>query len=350
MKICTVIGARPQFIKHAAFESALSEFEEIQHIVVHTGQHYDDNMSQIFFKEFELQQPDYMLQIGSHSHGKQTALMLIEIEKILQDTKPDFLVVYGDTNSTLAGALAAKKMGIKLVHIEAGLRSFNNEMPEEINRILTDRISDFLFVPSEDAMKHLEHEALNDQSFFTGDIMKDLVFISQAKNLIRDLDEDSFYYTTIHRPYNTDDQNRLRSILEELNSLDKKVIFSHHPRTKNLMSSWSIDVSEFQNIAFIEPVGYFENLSYIHSADALLTDSGGMQKEAYWLRTKCISIRSETEWTETLHDHCNTLVFNDLSEIKNELKKAPGPFNEDLYGNGKAAKIMIELLYESYSK
>lgn len=350
MKICTVIGARPQFVKHAAFEYALSEYEDVEHHVIHTGQHYDENMSQIFFNEFELQQPDYMLQIGSHSHGKQTALMLIEIEKILAKIVPDYLVVYGDTNSTLAGALAAKKMGIKLVHVEAGLRSFNNDMPEEINRILTDRISDLRFVPSEDAMQHLKNEALLENSFVTGDIMKDLVHLTLRKELIRPIEHTNYYYTTIHRPYNTDDQKRLMDILTVLNQLDKDVIFSLHPRTRNLINNSAIDLTLYSNISFIEPVGYFDNLSYMYHAEALLTDSGGMQKEAYWLKKKCITIRTETEWTETLQNNCNVLVFDNLNLIKEKLKSPLGSFQENLYGSGFSAKEMIEIIFKDYKE
>lgn len=344
MKLCTVIGARPQFIKHAALEFALSNEEGIEHIVIHTGQHYDDNMSAVFFTEFNLKKPDYMLDIRSHSHGKQTALMLMEIEQILQETKPDFLIVYGDTNSTLAGALAAKKLHIKVVHIEAGLRSFNMKMPEEVNRVMTDRISDILFAPSKVAMDHLQNEGLADQSVLIGDIMKDMVEHAKQKDLINAKSNIHFYYATIHRPYNTDDVDRLRLIFNTLNNLDKRIIFSLHPRTKHLAAQKDISLAAYTNIEFIDPVPYFDNLNYVNDAAALLTDSGGMQKEAYWLKTKCVTIRKETEWTETLEDGWNHLVFDDLDEIKISLDTEPGAYDESLYGDGQAARKILEYI------
>lgn len=344
MKLCTVIGARPQFIKHAALEFALSNQSNIEHIVIHTGQHYDDNMSAVFFTEFNLKKPNYMLDIRSHSHGKQTALMLMEIEKILIESKPDYLIVYGDTNSTLAGALAAKKLHIKVVHIEAGLRSFNMKMPEEVNRVMTDRISDILFAPSQIAMDHLKSEGLAEQSVLIGDIMKDMVAHARQKNLIKPNNSSDFYYATIHRPYNTDDVDRLQLIFETVNQLDKEVIFSLHPRTKHLAEKKEISLSQYSNIKFIDPVSYFDNLNYINDASALLTDSGGMQKEAYWLKTKCVTIRKETEWTETLQDGWNHLVFDDLNEIQVSLGKEPGLYDETLYGDGQAAIKILQHL------
>jgi len=333
MKLCTVIGARPQFIKHAALEFALSIEPNIEHIVIHTGQHYDDNMSAVFFTEFNLKKPDYMLDIRSHSHGKQTALMLMEIEQILLETKPDYLIVYGDTNSTLAGALAAKKLHIKVVHIEAGLRSFNMQMPEEVNRVMTDRISDILFAPSQVAMDHLQTEGLSEQSVLIGDM-----------DLINSKSDSDFYYATIHRPYNTDDVGRLQLIFKTLHNLDKRIIFSLHPRTKHLAAQKDISLSAYTNIEFIDPVPYFDNLNYVNDAAALLTDSGGMQKEAYWLKTKCVTIRKETEWTETLENGWNHLVFDDLDEIQISLKTKPGVYEESLYGDGQAARKILKYI------
>jgi len=346
MKICTIIGARPQIIKHTALEIALQAYDNIDHIVIHTGQHYDDNMNQIFFDDFRLTKPDYQLRIGSHSHAVQTAMMMKEIEIILQDTLPDYLILYGDTNSTLAGALVASKLHIKIAHIEAGLRSFNMQMPEEINRVITDRISNILFAPSSIAMEHLLDEGLSDKAYLSGDIMKDLIshYLIYAKETQRA--SYPYYYATIHRPYNTDIPARLIDIFISLNSLSHKVIFSLHPRTKALTQSQNIDLSQYQNITFIPPVGYFDNLNYVSEAHALITDSGGMQKEAYWLKTKCITIRSETEWTETLQNGCNHLVFDKLNELKSYTELDCGLFDESLYGDGKSAHYIISKMLE----
>jgi len=298
-------------------------------------------MSDIFFSEFHLQKPDYCLEIGSHSHSKQTSLMMIEIEKILLEVEPVYLVVYGDTNSTLAGALVATKLDIKTIHIEAGLRSFNMNMPEEPNRMITDRISDILFAPSQLAMDNLKQEGLENNSFFVGDLMKDLLFHAKHQNLIKTESDKEFYYSTIHRPYNTDHKKRLSTIFEVLDNLHKPVVFSLHPRTKHLSQSMDIRLSNFKNIQFIEPVSYVENLNYIHNASALLTDSGGMQKEAYWLKTKCITIRKETEWSETLQGGWNNLVFDKLEDIKGMLRLTPGQYYDSLYGDGRAAENII---------
>jgi len=347
MKLCTVIGARPQFIKHAALEFQLSSEPDIEHIVIHTGQHFDANMSSSFFTEFNIKVPDYNLNIHSKKHGEQTAMMLGGIEKILLEIKPDFLIVYGDTNSTLAGALAAKKLCIKVIHIEAGLRSFNMDMPEEVNRVLTDRISNILFVPSNLAMTNLENEGLLNQSVLTGDIMKDMHSYAKLHNLIRSKNEVPYYYATIHRPYNTDNVERLNSIFDSLNNLDKRVIFSLHPRTKDRAVKMEIELSSYSNIQFVDPVPYFLNLNYIYNAAALLTDSGGMQKEAYWLKTKCVTIRKETEWTETLKSGWNHLVFDNLGDTQNILDLEPGIHDDLLYGNGRTAAHIIQYLKES---
>jgi len=344
MKLCTVIGARPQFIKHAALEHALSEENEIEHIVIHTGQHYDANMSEIFFKEFNLKKPDYKLSAGSHDPNKQIAFMRKEIEQILLDVTPDLLLVYGDTNSTLAGARAAEELNIKVIHVEAGLRSFNMEMPEEFNRIETDKISEILFAPSQLAMDQLASESINGQAVLIGDIMKDMVELAHQKGLLKAGKEDPHYYATIHRPYNTDDINRLLQILESLDALDERVVFSLHPRTKKMLVKDAIDLSKYSNMHFIEPVGYFDNLNYINNSTALLTDSGGMQKEAYWLKTKCITIRKETEWTETLREGWNHLLFEKLNELQDTLHQEPGSYDETLYGDGKAAQKIIDYL------
>jgi UDP-GlcNAc3NAcA epimerase len=340
LKIISIIGARPQFIKASPIELAFSKCPNVDFYSIHTGQHYDTNMSEIFFNQLKLKQPYKTLESGGKSHGKQTADILVGIEELLLEIKPNLIIVYGDTNSTIGAALAAAKLHIPIAHIEAGLRSFNKQMPEEVNRILTDHISDLLFVPSENAVSQLASEGITKQVFLCGDVMKDIMKICLDQNIIPDNNNKNYYYTTIHRPYNTDDKERLISILNTLNALDKKVIFSIHPRTLNLLkNTYQVELN-FNNIEFIEPQGYFDNLAYLKNCDCVITDSGGMQKEAYWLQKKCITIRKETEWSETLENGCNTLVFDDLNEIENILKTENLQFDNMLYGTANASEII----------
>lgn len=341
MKLIAIIGARPQFIKHFPFEVACKG--KINLITVHTGQHYDPDMSDIFFKELGMSQPDFMLDVGSGQHGVQTANMMIEIENIVLQEKPDGLVVYGDTNSTLAGALVAAKLHIPIFHIEAGLRSYNKDMPEEINRLLTDHISDLLFTPSEIALHNLHKEGINQGIYVVGDIMKDLVLQVKKKDLIgMQPDDRKYYYVTLHRPYNTDDPERLRYILLHLNTLNNRAVMALHPRTKNLMEKHGIEQCSYSNISFINPQSYFDNLTYLFHAKGLITDSGGMQKEAYWLKKKCVTIRTETEWVETVDSGGNVLLFDDLSGLCQLIEERVQHWDEDLYGDGNAAIRMVE--------
>jgi len=342
-KIIAIIGARPQFIKHYPFE--LEAKKSLDLVTIHTGQHYDANMSQVFFDQLGMSKPDYLLSLGGGNHGEQTGKMLIEIEKIVLAEKPDAIVVYGDTNSTLAGALVASKLHIKLIHIEAGLRSYNKEMPEEVNRILTDHISDLLLVPSDTSVLCLAKEGITEGVHIVGDIMKDLVQISTKRGVLqnRPLDYD-YYYATLHRPYNVDDKDRLISILESLKNLSKKVVFAIHPRTRIKIREFNIDFegSYSENIELIEPQPYFENLNFLHHSVGLITDSGGMQKEAYWLEKPCVTIRKETEWIETLEGACNQLVFEELDLLGSMLgQKSDHHFKPDLYGEGIAAKKIV---------
>lgn len=345
-KIIAIIGARPQFIKHFAFENAAKSLLDI--VTIHTGQHYDDNMSKIFFDELGMQRPDYQLELGGGNHGMQTGRMMIEIEEIVIKEKPDILVVYGDTNSTLAGALVASKLHIKLAHIEAGLRSYNKEMPEEINRLLTDHISDMLFVPSQIAVDNLAKEGIMNNVYIVGDIMKDLVIqILNDKILELDLEKkDSYFYITIHRPYNTDDVERLSYILTTLNKLSKKAIFSIHPRTRMAMKNFGLSEDNYENIHFIEPQGYISNLKYLNNSAGLVTDSGGMQKEAYWLKKPCVTIRKETEWVETLDGGNNTLVYENLEKLNQLLTNDFSNGDDNLYGNGRAGDLIVQKLLE----
>lgn len=346
-KIIAIIGARPQFIKHFPFEKAAEN--KLDLITIHTGQHYDNNMSSVFFEQLNMSKPSYMLNNGGGNHGEQTGKMMIDIENIIIKEKPDGVVVYGDTNSTLAGALVASKLHIPTFHIEAGLRSYNKEMPEEINRILTDHVSSMLFVTSQVAIDNLNKEGINKNIVLVGDLMKDIALYAIRNDKIKKVSYKSYYYATIHRPYNTDNPKRLLQILNTFDSLSKKVVLAIHPRTLKIVKDNKIDFSKFKNIIIIDPQGYFENLSYINNSNCLITDSGGMQKEAYWLKKKCITIRTETEWTETITLGGNELVFDNLETIQIKIKHSPTSWEETLYGDGFAAeKIVEELVRYNY--
>ncbi|MBX7226692.1 MAG: UDP-N-acetylglucosamine 2-epimerase (non-hydrolyzing) [Chitinophagales bacterium] len=343
LKIIAIIGARPQFIKHAPIDLYATSMSDIQLFTIHTGQHYDKNMSDVFFNQLKMSKPDIILEIGSHNHGKQTGLMMIEIERITETECPDAILVYGDTNSTLAGALVAAKLHIPLIHIEAGLRSFNKDMPEEINRILTDQVSSLLFVPNKNAIEQLKKEGIIAPAYETGDIMFDL--FKRALEVIKDQSsEEDYYLATIHRPYNTDKIERLKEILHEMNHLKYKVKFPAHPRTMNLLKNQHVDINEYQNIMFLAPQGYFEMMGLLKNCRGLITDSGGMQKEAYWMKKKCVTLRSETEWVETLENNWNTLVFDNLSTLKTALEIEPGEYNPTVYGDGNAAGPIMETI------
>lgn len=358
MKIATVVGARPQFVKAAAVSRVLRDFHS--EILIHTGQHYDRNMSDIFFNELSIPKPDYNLGVGSGSHAKQTADMLIGIEDVLLKEKPDLLIVYGDTNSTLAGALAASKIHIPIAHVEAGLRSFNMKMPEEQNRILTDRISAYLFCPTDTAVLNLANEGIKDGVYNVGDVMCDAVlyyknkiekylpeyFFSRLKGLFREVEiPGKWYMTTIHRAENSDDINKINEILKALDSLDEKVIFPVHPRTKPLIKSL-YDENNYKNILFTEPVGYLDMLYFTKNAIKIITDSGGLQKEAYILNIPCVTIRDQTEWVETLIGSHNILCKPDSQDIINKVKNTKAEFSnkQNYYGNGDAASKILALL------
>lgn len=343
-KIIAIIGARPQFIKHFPFEKAAGD--QIDLVTIHTGQHYDQNMSNIFFDQLNMRKPKYILQNGGGNHGEQTGKMMIDIEEIILKENPDGVVVYGDTNSTLAGALVSVKLHIPVFHIEAGLRSFNKQMPEEVNRILTDHISSKLFVTSDVALGNLSNESLSSDAVMVGDIMKDLVNLVIAEDKIGEKKcSYEYYYVTIHRPYNTDNVERLTKIFSSLNDLPEKVVIALHPRTRKMVQDFSINIEDYSNLIIIEPQSYFDNLNYLYYSKGLITDSGGMQKEAYWLKKRCVTIRTETEWTETVTLKGNILMFEDLSGLGSELSKAPDSWDENLYGDGNAAgKIVNEIL------
>lgn len=343
-KILSVIGARPQFIKHAALQIELQKYYDA--VTVHTGQHYDQNMSHIFFETLRIPPPDHLLSIPPGlPHGAQTGTMMTQIEDICFREKPAAVLVYGDTNSTLAGALVAAKLNIPLIHIEAGLRSFNRSMPEEINRIVADEFANLLFCPTEAAVHNLRTEGItHDGIFLCGDVMIDTLHL--VKDKMKRPNSETYYFTTLHRPYNTDDRKRLLRILDALNTLGHKVIFPTHPRVVAKMAAFRIQQGEYRNIDFIDPVDYVDSLSYQYFSHAVITDSGGMQKEAYTLGKKCVTIRSETEWKETLHDGWNTLAFENLHELNGLLSQPTANHNPHLYGDGQAAKSIVQIIRE----
>lgn len=345
-KIITIIGARPQFIKHAPLSKELDKVFDT--VTIHTGQHFDKEMSEFFFNDLSIKTPEYIFK-GLESiglHGAQVSFMVEKIEKILINEKPDAVLVYGDTNSTLAGALAASKLSIPIIHIEAGLRSFNLKMPEEINRILTDRISHGFFCPTKTAKINLKKEGVSKNVFLIGDVMKDSVSMLRSR-LIKKF-ESKYIFTTLHRPYNTDDKLRLITILSQLNRAPHKVVFSLHPRTLKMMSIFKINKETFSNIKFIEPVNYLDSLSYQFYSECVVTDSGGIQKEAYILKKKCITIRSETEWIETLEGNWNILNFDNLDDFDRDLSIIPDQnlYNVNVYGKGNISKKIAKTISE----
>ncbi|PPK99539.1 non-hydrolyzing UDP-N-acetylglucosamine 2-epimerase [Parapedobacter indicus] len=344
-KIISVIGARPQFIKHAPMQLELQK--HFNSITLHTGQHYDKNMSAVFFDELNMLPPDYLFDIGgSKRQGEQTGIMMTAIEDVCAQEKPDALLTYGDTNSTLATALIAAKMHIPLIHIEAGLRSFNRQMPEEINRIIADEFSHLLFCPTRQAVANLAKEGIeHERIFICGDVMVDT--LSLVRDKISRKISTPYYFATLHRPYNTDDHRRLKSLLDNFQSLDHEVVFAVHPRTVFMLRNSAIDLESYNNIEFIDPIGYIDSVSYQAFAEAVITDSGGMQKEAYILRKKCVTLRSETEWIETLQHGWNQLVYDNLAELRIALHREPGKYIENLYGNGRAAQEIVNIIKDN---
>ena len=355
-KIVTIVGARPQFIKAAVVSKELKGYSNVEEIIIHTGQHYDTNMSDIFFNEMKIPKPKYFLNINSLGHGAMTGMMMKEIEKILYAERPDFVMVYGDTNSTLAGALSAKKLDIKLIHVEAGLRSYNMKMPEEINRILTDRISDFLFCPTNEARNNLIKEgfdSFDSKIFISGDVMKDAArYFSKYSIKPRYSIPNDFALITLHRAENTDNENRFKSILSALLHISNEIpiLFPVHPRTKKILNKFINELKyNHKNLYLIEPVGYNEMLYLLKNCKYVFTDSGGLQKEAYFFQKPCITLREETEWTELVDRGYNFIVGYNQEKIINqfeEIKNKEIDFNDDLYGNANSAHFIIERIIE----
>lgn len=353
MKVVTIIGARPQFIKAAVVSRVFAEYQHVEEIIVHTGQHFDSNMSDVFFEEMCIPKPHYNLNINGLGHGAMTGQMLEKIEKVLLEEKPDWVLVYGDTNSTLAGALAAKKLHIKVAHVEAGLRSFNMAMPEEINRILTDRISDVLFCPTDKAIENLKLEGYDNIDCHiveNGDVMQDaaLFYLNRAR-MPQDIIPSKFVLCTVHRAENTDDEVRLKNIFYALETISEQcpVVLPLHPRTKGKLLAINYDFAK-SKICFIDPVGYLEMVWLLKNCELVMTDSGGLQKEAYFFEKYCVTMRDETEWVELVEKGFNVLAGSEptriISSVNVMISKNKEGFENRLYGNGDAGEKMLDTL------
>jgi UDP-GlcNAc3NAcA epimerase len=352
MKVFTVVGARPQFIKASVVSRAIAGTQDIDEVILHTGQHFDSNMSEIFFDQLEIPRPDIRLDIHGKNHGEMTGRMLIEIEQALMSHRPDRVLVYGDTNSTLAGALAAAKLHIPVAHVEAGLRSFDMHMPEEINRILTDHVSYLLFCPTPTAMKNLQNEGFGNktvQCLQVGDVMQDAAFMFARKatppNLPNALPA-TFILATLHRAENTDDPGRLASIVEALNHIHQElapVVLPVHPRTRQLIARRGLEL----NVDVIDPVGYLEMIWLIRHSQLVMTDSGGLQKEAFFFGKACVTLRDQTEWVELIEAGANELVGADREKIIAAARTHFGrevSDTEQLYGGGHASAAIVKEL------
>lgn len=352
MKIISVVGARPQFIKAAVVSRALQSYSGFQEVMVHTGQHFDDNMSEIFFRQLQIKNPAYHLNISNLSHGAMTGRMLEKIEEVILKEKPDFILVFGDTNSTLAGALAAKKQHIKVAHVEAGLRSFNMSMPEEINRIITDRISDLLFCPTTSAISNLKKEGAETSGakmFLTGDVMYDAVLhaeksIPNKHPFIENEKLKEYVLCTLHRQENTTPAV-LKNLIAALNHIHLKmpVVMPIHPRTSGILKNENINC----RFHLIEPAGYFEMMSLLKNCRLVMTDSGGLQKEAFFMKKICITLRNETEWVELVENGYNLLAGTDELPISAAFESALNlkkPFSESFYGDGHAGEKIASLI------
>ncbi len=343
-----MVGARPQFIKAATVSREILAHPSVHELLLHTGQHYDENMSRIFFRELDIPEPDFNLEVGSGSHANQTGRMLQGIENILLHEKPDITLVYGDTNSTLAGALAAVKLHIPVAHVEAGLRSFNRAMPEEINRVMTDCISNMLFAPTQTAVQNLHNEGLSANTIFTGDVMFDSVLYYQSA-ILNNPEKyatpgipQKYLLATIHRAENTDQPENLKKIFAAFSQLPFEIVIPIHPRTRKILDK---EIIVTPNIHIIEPVGYLQMLKLTIDSLKVLTDSGGLQKEAYFLGKQCITLRTETEWIETLHNHWNIITGSDPDRIvEAALLPTPSASRQNGFGDGHAAGNILKKL------
>jgi len=349
VNVVTVVGARPQFIKMAPLSRELRKY--FNEIVIHTGQHYDYEMNKIFFEKLDIPPPDYNLGVGSGTHAEQTGEMLIGVEEVLKKKTPDFVLVYGDTNSTLAGALASVKLHIPVGHVEAGLRSFDRSMPEEINRVLTDHASNVLFAPTATAVENLEKEGVTEDVYLTGDVMFDALinnikFAEKSKVLEKhNLQKKDYFLTTIHRPSSTDNKKNLENILGAFSSIDERIIFPAHPRTIKFIKHHGLTSIIGENVSVIDPVSYLDFLWLEKNAKKILTDSGGIQKEAYILNIPCITLRKNTEWVETVEDGWNILVGTNKEKIIESINDfTPTKKSRNVFGNGKACNKIVRIL------
>jgi UDP-N-acetylglucosamine 2-epimerase (non-hydrolysing) len=348
VKILSVVGARPQFVKLAPMAKAMQE-RGIEHVIVHTGQHYDVNMSDVFFEDLGIPAPDVHLAVGSDSHGRQTGAMLAKLDEVLEAHRPDWVLVYGDTNSTAAGALSAVKMHIKLAHLEAGLRSFNRRMPEEHNRVVTDHVADLCLAPTEVAMAHLAAEGLTDRSVMVGDVMTDVLF--QVRDMVSDrepelpeaLRDKPFRVATLHRADNTDDPQRLRAIVDGLAGLDTPTLLLAHPRLRARAAEFGIDL-DAGSLVTADPLPYPQLVRAVMASAGVVTDSGGLQKEAFLLRVPCTTVRTETEWTETVDLGWNVLTPDPSSLAEAIDRPVPPTTDAAPYGDGHAAGRAVEAI------
>ena len=348
MKVVSIVGARPQFIKAAPVCRALRKDNE--EILVHSGQHYDHGMSDIFFEQLGIPEPDYNLGVGSGGHGFQTGAMMGPLEKLLDEQCPDIVIVYGDTNTTLAGALASAKLGIPVAHVEAGLRSFNRAMPEEINRVVADHLSELLLCPTETAVQNLAREGITTGVELVGDVMFDTArhFIeetdSQAALSRFGVEEGRYFFATVHRASNSDDAEKLAAIVSAFTRLDMPVVWAVHPRTKANLEAFGLDsvIADAVNLRAVPPVSYMDAISLISNAAGVLTDSGGMQKEAYFFGIPCVTLREETEWVETVEMGWNTLTGADEEAIAAAASDLSCPTEHpSIYGDGHAAEAVV---------
>lgn len=348
MKVLTIVGARPQFIKAAVVSRAFKEHRpDVREIIVHTGQHYDANMSDVFFDELEIPRPDYNLGVGGGTHGQNTGRMIEKLEGVMMDTEPQWVLVYGDTDSTLAGALTAAKLHIPVAHVEAGLRSFNRRMPEEINRVVTDHIADLLFAPTETGRQNLRNEGVSEDKIkLVGDVMYDasLFYKDKARKPLLPsklaIEKYDFVLCTIHRAENTDDPQRLKNIIEGLGQSGEKIILPIHPRTRTKIAEFGVVVPE--NVWVLDPVGYLEMVWLEANCKLIATDSGGVQKEAYFFGKPCVTMRDETEWVELVEAGWNRLVGANADDIQKALNEALTVSETSLlYGDGNAGPEIV---------
>lgn len=351
MKVTSILGVRPQFVKASVVSRELRKKHE--EILIHTGQHYDYQMNKVFFEQLNIPEPDYHLDIGSGTHGYQTGEMLKKIEEVLLKEKPDIVLTYGDTNSTLAGALAASKLQIKTAHVESGLRSFDRSMPEEVNRILTDHCSDILFCPTQNAVDNLRNEGITENVHLTGDVMADSLLynreIAENKSTILNdlgLKSKGYLVATIHRASNTDNERNLKNIVDAFSELNETIIFPLHPRTEKFLKKYGFYERLKSSVILTQPLGFLEFIKLMTHAKMILTDSGGVQKEAYILKVPCITLRENTEWIETVDDGWNVLVGTDKEKIVNLVDEFTPSIKtyQNRFGNGDACKRVCDIL------